>query len=206
MIETTVDFLSVREAAEQRRSIRAYEPGPIPREEMEEILDVARRAPSAFNVQPWRFLVVESPELKSRLAAAAFNQRQVHSAPAVIVLYTDMEDALANLDAVVHPGMSPEQQESTKATIRRIFDPQSAEERESWGAGQGYIALGYLLLAAEARGYQTSPMTGFDPAKVKELLGLPENVRIPALVAIGHAAEEGFAQHRLPLESLMKVA
>lgn len=206
MTETAVDFLSVREAAEQRRSIRAYEPGPIPREELEEILDVVRRAPSAFNVQPWRFLVVESPELKAQLAAAAFNQRQVHSAPAVIVLYTDMEDALANLDAVVHPGMPPEQRESTKATIRRMFSAQPADEREAWGAGQGYIALGYLLLAAEARGYQTSPMSGFDLAKVKEVLGLPANARVPALVAIGHAAEEGFPQHRLPLASLMKVA
>jgi nitroreductase len=206
MNDTAIDFLNVREAAEQRRSIRAYEPGPIPREDMEEILDVVRRAPSAFNVQPWRFVVVETPELKEQLAAAAFNQRQVRSAPAVIVLYTDMEDALANLDAVVHPGMSPEQQESTKGTIRGIFGPQTVEEREAWGAGQGYIALGYLLLAAEARGYQTSPMTGFDPEKVKELLGLPGNARIPALVAIGRAAEEGFPQHRLPLESILRVA
>ncbi|HEX8358724.1 MAG TPA: nitroreductase family protein [Longimicrobium sp.] len=206
MNDTTIDFLSVREAAEKRRSIRSYEPGLIPREELEEILDVARRAPSAFNVQPWRFVVVETPELKAQLAAAAFNQRQVHSAPAVIVLYTDMEDALGNLDAVVHPGMSPEQQQSTIATVRRMFDAQPVEERETWGAGQGYIALGYLLLAAEARGYQTSPMTGFDPARVKELLGLPGNARIPALVAIGHAAEEGFPQHRLPLDSLLRVA
>ncbi len=206
MTDTTIDFLSVREAAEQRRSIRSYEPGPIPRGELEEILDVARRAPSAFNVQPWRFLVVETPELKTRLAAAAFNQRQVHSAPAVIVLYTDMEGALADLDSIVHPGMGPEQQEGFKATVRGIFGPQSVEERETWGAGQGYIALGYLLLAAEARGYQTSPMTGFDPAAVKELLDLPANARIPALVAIGHAAEEGFPQHRLPLESLVRVA
>jgi nitroreductase len=206
MTNTSIDFLSVREAAEQRRSIRAYEPVPIPREEMEEILDVARRAPSAFNVQPWRFVVVETPELKARLAAAAFNQRQVHSAPAVIVLYTDMKESLENLKAVVHPGMSPEQQEATQRTIRGMFAKQSEDERETWAQGQGYIALGYLLLAAEARGYRTSPMAGFDPAAVKALLDLPENVRIPALVAIGRGAEEGFPQHRLPLESILRVA
>jgi nitroreductase len=206
MMNTSIDFLNVREAAEQRRSIRTYEPVPVPREDMEDILDVARRAPSAFNVQPWRFVVVETPELKERLAAAAFNQRQVHSAPAVIVLYTDMKESLENLDAVVHPGMTPEQQEATQRTIRSHFARQSEDERETWAQGQGYIALGYLLLAAEARGYQTSPMSGFDPAAVKKLLHLPENARIPALIAIGRGAEEGFPQHRLPLERIVRVA
>ncbi|MBD0321397.1 MAG: nitroreductase family protein [Gemmatimonadetes bacterium] len=203
---TTIDFLSVREAAEKRRSIRAYEPGPIAREELAEILSVARLAPSAFNVQPWRFVVVETPELKTQLAAAAFNQRQVHSAPAVIVLYTDMQATLDDLDAIVHPGMAPEAREGVKKTIRGMFGAQSEDERETWAQGQGYIALGYLLLAAEARGYQTSPMTGFDPAAVKKLLGLPEHVRIPALVAIGHGAEEGFPAHRHALDDILRVA
>ncbi len=206
MIGTAIDFLSVREAAEQRRSIRAYEPGPIPREELEAILDLVRLAPSAFNVQPWRLVVVETPEVKAQLASAAYNQRQVHSAPAVIVLYTDMKDALGRLDEIVHPGMTPEQQDATKATIRNIFAAQSEDEREAWGYAQGYIALGYLLLAAEAGGYRTSPMAGFDPAGVKALLHLPENARIPALIAIGRGAEEGFASHRLPLESILRVA
>lgn len=205
-MKTTLDLLTVREAAEQRRSIRSYQPGPIPREDLLEILDVVRRAPSAFNVQPWRFLVVERPELREELAGAAFNQPQVRSAPAVIVLYTDMKDALARLDDVVHPGMSGDQQEATKRTIRGMFEAQTEDEREGWGLGQGNIALGYLLLAAEAHGYQTSPMLGFDPAAVKSLLALPAHARVVALVAIGHGAEEGFPQHRLPLENILRVA
>ncbi len=206
MNDTTIDFLNVREAAEKRRSIRAYEPGPIPHEDLAEILGVARLAPSAFNVQPWRFVVVETPELKTQLAAAAFNQRQVHSAPAVIVLYTDMKGALGDLDAIVHPGMTPEAKEGVKSTIRTMFATQSDDERETWGQGQAYIALGYLLLAAEARGYQTSPMLGFDPAAVKKLLNLPENARVPALVAIGRGAEEGFSLHRHALDEIVRVA
>ena len=71
----TASILSVTEAAERRRSIRAFEPDPIPREDLTQILDVVRLAPSAFNIQPWRFIAVETPELKARLAAAAFNQR-----------------------------------------------------------------------------------------------------------------------------------
>ena len=89
MTATMTDTLSVREAAVQRRSIRAYEPGPIPREELEEILDVARRAPSAFNAQPWRFVVVEDldphrtsaprhPRHRPDRGAAARRGRLVH--------------------------------------------------------------------------------------------------------------------------------
>ena len=199
-------LLDVREAAARRRSIRAYEPEPIPAADLDAIFDVVRLAPSAFNVQPWRFVVVETPELKAQLAGAAFNQRQVHSAPAVIVLYTDMQDALATIDEVVHPGMPEEQRAKTVATIRGIFEKQTETERESWAAGQGYIALGYLLLAAESHGYQTSPMTGFDAEKVKSLLGLPAHARVPALVAIGRGTEEGFSHHRHSLDRIVRAA
>ncbi|HEX5520706.1 MAG TPA: nitroreductase family protein [Longimicrobiaceae bacterium] len=202
----SVGLLDVRAAAAQRRSIRAYEPVPIPREDLEEILDVVRLAPSAFNVQPWRFVVVETPELKGRLAEAANQQRQVHSAPVVIVLYTDMEDALENVDEMLHPGMDAAQRAAVRETILRVFGGQSVEERAAWAAGQGYIALGYLLLAAESHGYQTSPMTGFNAEAVKALLGLPASARIPAIVAIGRGSEEGFPAHRHELERILRVA
>ena len=196
MMNTSIDFLSVREAAEQRRSIRAYEPGLIPREDLEEILDVVRRAPSAFNVQPWRFVIVRDPELKDRLAEAAYGQQQVRAAPAVLVLYSDMLDVLETADEVVHPGLPADRRAQTVETIRQMWAGKSAAERESWGAGQSYIALGYLLLAARSMGYDTSAMLGFDPARVKSLLGLPEHVAVPALVAVDVAAEEGFPHHR----------
>lgn len=206
MSSMMTDVLTVGEAARQRRSIRAYEPEPIPREDIEEILEVVRLAPSAFNVQPWRFVVVETPELRARLAKAAYDQRQVHSAPAVVVLYTDMEDSLEHVDEVLHPGMDAVRRAGARDSILRIFGSQDQAEREAWAAGQGYIALGYLLLAAEAHGYQTSPMTGFDAAAVKELLGLPEHVKVPALVAIGRGTEEGFPHHRHELERIVRYA
>ena len=202
----TTDLLTVREAAEQRRSIRDYAPEPMDRADLDEILRVTSLAPSAFNLQPWRFVVVETPEVKDALAAAAFNQRQVRSAPAVIVLYTDMRDTLENLDEVLHPGMDDVQRAGARQSVLRAFGGKSEVEREAWGAEQGNIALGYLLLAAEAHGYQTSPMAGFDADAVKRVLGLPEHVRIPALVAIGRGTEEGFAHHRHPVERIARAA
>jgi nitroreductase len=196
--------LSVPEAAAQRRSIRAFEPTPIPRADLDAIFEVVRLAPSAFNAQPWRFVVVEDPELKAQLAAAANDQRQVPSAPAVVVLYTDMADVVDTADEIVHPGMDRARRAAAASGFRQRFGSKSAADREAWGAGQGYIALGYLLLAAEAYGYQTSPMLGFDPEAVKRLLGLPAHVRLPALVAIGKGTESGFPHHRHPVERIVR--
>jgi nitroreductase len=195
MIATT-SVLSVAEAAERRRSIRAFSPEPIPREHLNQILDIVRLAPSAFNIQPWRFIAVESSQIKAQLAEAAFNQRQVLSAPTVLVLYTDMQNALDRVDELLHPGMGDEQKASVRATILKNFGAMSESDRESWAASQGNIALGYLLLALESHGYQSSPMAGFDAARVKKLLDLPEHVRVPAIVAIGKGTEEGFEHHR----------
>lgn len=190
--------LTVSEAAARRRSIRQYEPGPIPRADLDAILDVARLAPSMFNLQPWRFVVVERAETKAALAEAAHGQRQVASAPAVIVLYTNTADALSSIDEVIHPSLDAERRVRARASVDAFFAPLTPADREHWGRQQGYIALGYLLLAAEEQGYQTSPMLGFDADRVRDAIGLPGHVPIPALVAIGRGTEDGRPSHRLP--------
>ena len=198
--------LTAPTAIESRVSIRKYKQAPIPEADLARIIELAGMAPSAFNVQPWRFVIVRDPALKAQLQAAAFNQAQVGSAPAVIVMTSDMADVLANLDEVVHPGLPEERREQTKQTIRQFIESKSEAEREAYGASQSYIALGSLLVAAQSLGYSTSPMTGFDPQQVKQVLGLPEHVGIPALVALGVADEAGFPRHRHPLSRIMREA
>ena len=188
--------LSVQEAAEQRHSIRKYRPVAIPESDLRELLRLVSLAPSANNLQPWRFVVVREPELKSQLHAAAYQQAQVLAAPAVIVLYTDMVDTLDTVDEVIHPGLPEARREATKAGLQATFAPMSEADREAWAAAQGHITLGYLVLAAQAMGYATSAMAGFEPEKVKQVLGLPAHVKIPALIALGVADEPGFPTHR----------
>ena len=188
-------------AAETRRSIRRYEPGPVPREDLDEILRLTALAPSAFNVQPWRFAVVESESVRRELQAAANGQRQVGEAPAVLVLYTDMADALATIEETVHPDYG-DQRPAAAQRVAAVFDGKSPEEREQWAVEQSYIALGFLLLLARSFGYDTSAMLGFDPAKVRAVLGLPAGARIAAIVALGRRAEEGFPHHRHEVERI----
>lgn len=190
-------------AALARRSIRQYQPTPIPDAELRELLRLAGRAPSAFNVQPWRFVVVQDEALRAKLSAAAYGQQQVVRAPATIVLYSDMIDALERMPESMHPGMPAAQRDAGVENVRGTFAAQTPEERDAWGNAQANIALGYLLLLAESFGFATSPMLGFDPGQVKALLGLPSHARVTALVTIGYGAEEGFTPHRLPADSLV---
>jgi nitroreductase len=200
--ETIVTELPAAIAADSRRSIRQYSATPVPKVVLRDLLRLAGRAPSAFNIQPWRFVVVTDESLRARLSAVAYGQQQIVRAPATIVMYSDMESALARLPEAMHPDMPQDKRDSGIESFRARFASQSTDEREAWGNAQANIALGYLLLLAESLGLATSPMLGFDAEQVKALLELPEHVRVPALVSIGYAAEEGFRPHRLPAESL----
>ncbi len=190
-------------AAERRRSIRTYAARAIDESDLRELLRLAGRAPSAYNAQPWRFVVVQDEVVKAKLAEAAYNQQQVVRAPATIVVYSDMEDALARMPEAIHPDVPDEQRNAAVANFRASFANKTVEERERWGAEQSNIALGYLLLLAESIGFATSPMLGFDPEKVKALLGLPAHAKIPAIVSIGYAGEQGSRPHRLSGETLV---
>jgi nitroreductase len=202
MSNNAAQILTVTEAAEARRSIRKYEPTPVPRADLEEILRVTGLAPSPWNVQPWRFVIVEDAATKAKLQEAAYGQPQVGGAPAVIVMYSDMTDALATIEQAIHPGMPDHAK--VAADIRSTFAGMSDSDRHAWGFAEANIALGYLLLTAQAHGYSTSPMLGFMPDKVKELLQLPADARIPALVAIGIGAEDGFPHHRHAVERVAR--
>lgn len=201
---TTTLPLSVSDAAHTRHSIRAYTPEAIPQADLDAILGETILAPSAFNLQPWRFVVVKDVAAKQRLAGAAYQQKQVTAAPAVIVIYSDMADTLASLDQVTRPGASPEQAAGFRKMIDGYFGKHDQAGREAWGHQQGFIALGFLLLSATARGYATSPMGGFDEAAVKQVFDLPANSRVVALVALGHGAEDGVPHHRHSPERIVR--
>ncbi len=200
---TTPLAQAVVEAAESRRSIRRYADTPVTTGELDYLLGSAGRAPSAFNVQPWRWVAVRDQELKDRLQAAANGQPQVGAAPVLLVLYTDTRDALDTIEETFSPTLPADKAAGTEAHLRDTLGAKPDADREDWGAEQSYIALGYLLLIAESMGLGTSPMLGFDPEKVKLILGLPEYARVPALVAIGYPAEDGFESPRHSVERVL---
>jgi len=190
--------MNASSAARTRRSIRTFTSAPVSDETVNELLELTGRAPSAFNAQPWRFVVVRDPELRSQLSVAANGQKQVANAPVVIAMYSDMEDVIEHVEEVVNPALPPERIANTVTALKRSFNNMTPEARAIWGNAQANIALGYLLLLAKTLDLDTSPMLGFQADQVKALLGIPASATITALVALGHGAEEGFPSHRHP--------
>ncbi|GAA0345222.1 nitroreductase family protein [Bacillus carboniphilus] len=201
---TMQQVLSVPDAIESRHSIRKFVEDPIPKEDLNQIFELVRLAPSAWNLQPWRFHVVTDTNLKEKLKEASYGQQQVTSAPAVVLVISDMEDVLENLPKTVHPGLSPERQQEEVANLSSFFGSMSVEERGQWGLTQTNIALGVLLVTIQGLGYASVPMLGFDQEKVKNILGLDEHVKFAAMVPFGIADQEGYPHHRFEIEKIVK--
>jgi nitroreductase len=194
---------TVSQSALDRVSIRKYTSDPLSKEDILHIVELAGKAPSAWNLQPWRFIAVTNQEVKDKIQAAAYNQGQVGNNAVLFVLTSDMNLALESLDEVLHPELPEANRAGYKASITPVFEAMSPEAKAGWGRGQANIALGYLLLILESHGYGSSPMLGFDPNAVREILGLADHVEIPALISVGRPAEAGYSQHRLQVSSIV---
>lgn len=155
---TVTSPLTVTAAIQTRCSIRRYVQEPMNQADLHEILRLASLAPTANNVQPTRFAVVQNKELQTKLQEAAYGQTQVTSAPAVIVVYSDMEDFLVNVEEIIHPGMGEDQIKIRAASLRAEFEKQDVAQRGQWGLAQANITLGFAMLAARGLGYDTNPI------------------------------------------------
>jgi nitroreductase len=187
----------------ERRSVRSYDPSVmIPREEMTEMLELATRAPSSSNMQPWRFLVIDSPELKKKLLPIAFNQQQIIEASAVIAVLGDLESnkkAAEIYGQAVKAGLMPE--DTAKIFIERIQSQPPEDVRKVALVDGGLIAM-QLMLIARAKGYDTVPMGGYDKGVFMEAFGISDRYVPIMLIAIGKAANPGHPTKRLPIEDV----
>ena len=206
MNDTLVKTLSVKEAIQNRRSIRDFETAPLPEADVHEILRLASLAPSSSNTQPWRFVVVTNDEMRVKLREAGYNQRQYTTAPVIIAVIADGEDMLASLEETAHPNMQNDPAaldryiNGTRSRLAKL----SVEERKTWAAEQTVYAVSYLTLAAQSLGYDTSVMGGFDGAKVAALLDIPAHAKVVVMVTLGRGTEPGFPHHRHSVERISR--
>ncbi|MGN7165391.1 nitroreductase family protein [Paenibacillus cellulositrophicus] len=207
MISTSnLDF---NEVIHNRRTIKKYDPEvKISREEMSQILKEATLAPSSFNLQPWRFVVIESQEAKEKLIELApFNSTQIYTSSAVIAVFGDLQFADRADEiyskAVELGHMPQEMKEKILSTVVPLFDRFSVQEkRESIMVDGGLVSM-QLLLTAYAHGYATNPMAGFNKEKIAEAFELDAERYIPIIIiSIGKAAAESRPPVRFPVHDI----
>lgn len=192
-----------------RKSVKVYdEKVKISKEEMLEMLDEALTAPSSVNLQPWRFVVVESDEAKAMLRPLVrFNTKQNDTSAAMILIFGDLQpqeytDAIYDR-AVAEGKMPKEVRDYQVAAIKPMYDQLSQAQMREVVKMDASLAAMQLMLVARAHGYDTNPMTGFDPEHMAETFGLDANRYVPVMMlSIGKAKETGFDSVRIPAEKI----
>lgn len=181
---------TLTQAIMERRATPSFDGTPIPSEDLKQILDAGLHAPSGYNMQPWRFVVVQSPEQKKKLRAASYNQAKVEEASAVIVACGDADGWRKDLDLMLQMGREGGMPESyaaqAKISVPNFLSGFTHEQSHAWLNKQVMIALTHMMLMAESIGYDTAPMEGFEQDKVHEVLRLPMSYWVVALLAVGH--------------------
>lgn len=205
-LQRTNDF---REITFGRRSVKLYDPEvKISREEMTEILEGATRAPSSVNLQPWRFLVIESQEGKEKLAELArFNKTQVLTSSAVIAVFVDMNN-VEYMDEIfgkaVELGYMPQEVKDMQlSAVKPYYNNLPANVlRDVNFIDAGLVSM-QLMLVARAYGYDTNPIGGYEKDQIAEVFGMDKDRYQPImLISIGKAAKEGHPSYRLPVETV----
>jgi nitroreductase len=174
----------------ERRSTPSFDGEPIPAHDVRKILEAGLAAPSGYNIQPWRFVVVQDPEQKKRLRAASYNQAKVEEASVVIVACGDRDGWRKDLDEMLRMGREGGMPESYAAqaaqTVPGYLSNFTDDQMKGWLNKQVMIAFTHMMLMAEALEYDTAPMEGFEQDKVCETLRLPMSYWVVSLLAIGH--------------------
>ncbi|MFB3893762.1 MAG: nitroreductase family protein [Phycisphaerae bacterium] len=151
--------MNVFDAIANRRSVREYSSKPIPSEVMGRMRQALRFAPSACNIQPWHFILVEDEALRKEVAAAANGQHWIAQAPVIVVACGD-----------------------TEAAYKRMGGHGSSVDVDA------AIALDHLTLAAVAEGLGTCWIGAFAEEKVKKLLDVPAKLKVVAMTPLGYPA------------------
>jgi len=163
--------MTVLESIRKRYSCRAYQDKPVEQEKLNIIFEAARLAPSAKNLQDWRFVAVTDKEKKRKIAEAANNQMFLEKAGVIIV-------GCSNSNELMRCG-------------------------QQIGPIDVAIALEHIALQAAEMGLATCWIGSFYPEKVRAVLGMPDDIAVIELMALGYPADEPRQPKREPIENIL---
>ena len=183
--------LSAPDAIKRRRATRHFDPNrPLPDDVLKQILHLATLAPSGYNLQPWRFLVVRTQANREKLRSASYGQPKIGEAPVVVIVLGYHTPQKTHLDAMVQTqidlgAITPEIGKGMIVMAARSVD--NVPNIEVWATRSTMLAAATMMIAAESLGVDSAPMEGFEPEKVKAAFGIPDDHSVCCLVALGYA-------------------
>jgi nitroreductase len=181
--------MNILDAIRSRRAVKHFDPAHrMSMAEQRELLESAMQAPTAFNLQHWRFVVVEDPQLRQSVRKAAWDQAQVTDASLLLVLCADMASWRREPARYWHQAPQPVQEFMLPA-IDAYYRDKAQVQRDEAMRSCG-IAAQTIMLAAQALGYDSCPMDGFDFDAVGRLIQLPEEHLIALMIVVGKKTKD----------------
>lgn len=168
--------MDLLEVIRKRRSIRTFKKQDLPQGTVEKLLDAARWAPSAGNVQPWEFVIASAEKTKQQLAHAAFNQKGLKEASIVIVVCADE---------------------------RRAFESYNVRGRSLHCLQDTAAAIQNILLTAYSLGLGSCWIGAFKEDEVKKVVNAPAEMRPVALIPVGYPNESPSERNRRSVREIM---
>lgn len=206
---TLIDTLNWRYATKKMNPERA-----VPQATVDTIIEAARLAPTSSGLQPFEIVSVTSADVRAKIRAIAWNQTPITDGSHLLVFaawddYTaERINRMFDLTNDVR-GFKNEGWEAYRQQLLKTYPQRGAEVNHQHAARQAYIAVGVALLAAAEAQVDSTPMEGFDPAQLDEILGLRgRGLRSVVMLPLGYRQEEGdwlakLAKVRRPLAEFL---
>jgi len=196
--------LDVQTAILSRRSIKAFKSDPIDPDTLRQLIELVVAAPSSYNLQDWRIIVIQDEATKAELAKSAYDQQQILQAPVTFVFAADPNAWKGDLTPIYQEGLkrgvwTPEMVEYFKIAIPK-FQMSLGDRTREYSLKNAMIAATHLVLAAEGLGLSTCFMNGWIEADVKKVIGAENepDLAIAVVVPVGYEAESRGNPGRLP--------
>jgi nitroreductase len=191
------------DAIRTRRAIKAFDPDHrLTEEEITRLLDAAIQSPTSFNIQHWRFVVIDDPALRKQIREHGNDQAQMTDASLLILMTADVNAWKKNPERY-WVNAPKEVADLLVGWMGPFHEGREQLQRDEAQRSIG-MAMQTLMLAATAMGYESCPMIGFDIDRVAELVGLPADHCMGPLVAIGKGTKDPWPKPgQLPLDEVV---
>ena len=196
--------MNTLEAIYQRRFVKGYDPNhKITPEEEQKLLEATIQAPTSFNIQHWRFVILRDPELRQKIRKEFGNDQAQMTDASLLILFTADVKAWEKQPERYWRNAPQQVSDLLVGWMKPFHEKREWLQRDEAQRSIG-MAMQTLMLAAKEIGYDSCPMIGFDIDKVAELINLPEDYVIGPMVAIGKKTKEPWDKPgQLPLSELV---
>jgi nitroreductase len=190
--------MEFKDIVHTRYAAKGFSAKKVPQEKIDQLIELIRHAPSSFNIQPWKIMIITDQKVKDELQKISWNQPQVGTCSHLLVFCADTHIS-SNIDKIEKVVKVPQY-----ISMMRDFEKsKSSEFKVAWAQRQLYIALDHAMLGAASLGLDSCPMEGFDADAYTKMLKIPTGIVPTVLLPIGFASDKPRGKFRFEKKDII---